>query len=318
VACELCALTFRRRAGVWDFLPPERAVVYQPFLEQYTAVRLGEGRGDWTPDDLRGLPWVGPDHPRAWEWYIRATSFECLMDHVVPAAGEPGLVRAPIAGDPGRPRGKAAGGAGGGGGVRGPGALRVLDLGAGTGWMCYRLSLEGHAPLAVDLSVDARDGLGAARCFAAVLDRPFPRLRAEFDRLPLADGAADLVIFNASFHYSADYTRTLGEAMRVMAPAGRVVIMDTPIYRDDASGERMVASRRAAFQARFGFPSNTLGSREYLTDTEITRLGERLGLRWRVLTPPYGWTWMARRWWRRLRHGRESARFALVVGWRQA
>ena len=41
-------------------------------------------------------------------------------------------------------------------------ALRILDLGAGNGWMSYRLALQGHLPIAVDLLTNDRDGLGAA------------------------------------------------------------------------------------------------------------------------------------------------------------
>jgi predicted RNA methylase len=51
--------------------------------------------------------------------------------------------------------------------------LDLLDLGAGTGWMSYRLALRGHHPVAVDLLNDDRDGLGAARHFFAKLPREF-------------------------------------------------------------------------------------------------------------------------------------------------
>ncbi len=285
LGCPGCGLAFARRAGVWDMLPPERAACYALFLEQYTAVRLAEGRGALGPDELRCLPWAAPEDPLAWQWYIRAISFEHLVDRVLPLAG-------------GR-------------------RVRVLDLGAGTGWLSYRLAQEGHAPLAVDLSLDPRDGLGAARHFDGVLARPFPRVRAEFDRLPLTDGAAELVVYNASFHYSPDYAVTLAEGLRVLAPGGWLVIMDSPLYFERAAGEAMVAARKADYTARYGFPSDALGSREFLVQSELGALGRALGLRWRELAPPYGLRWNLRRRWRRLRTGRESARFVLLVGERE-
>lgn len=42
-----------------------------------------------------------------------------------------------------------------------PGEL-VLDLGAGNGWLSHRLASAGSRVLAVDLSNDGLDGLGAA------------------------------------------------------------------------------------------------------------------------------------------------------------
>lgn len=286
LACAGCGRSYTRRAGIWDCLPVERAERFALFLEQYRTVRYAEGRGDASPDELRCLPWASPDDPLAWQWYIRATSFEHLVDRVLPLFERQGL--------------------------------RVLDLGAGTGWLSYRLAQLGHHPLAVDLSIDPRDGLGAARHFDAVLDRPFPRLRAEFDRLPLADGAADLVVYNASFHYSADFAATLTEGLRVLAPGGRLVIMDSPVYFEPSAGEAMVAARKAEFSARYGFTSDSLASREFLTQAEIGAIGRALGLHWREFAPPYGWRWSLRRRWRRLRTGRESARFVLLVAEREA
>lgn len=281
MACEACGLRFERRAGVWDFRLPEIRERSEAFAAEYRAVRQGEGRPRLEAEELRCLPWADPDAPFAWEWFIRATSYEALLDRVIPLFD-------------GR-------------------RLAVLDLGAGPGWLSHRLAIEGHRPAAVDLSADPQWGLGAARHFDPVLPRPFPRLQADFDHLPLAEGSADLVVFNAAFHYSPDYALTLAEALRVLAPGGRVVIMDSPIYREAASGERMVAARKADFLARFGFASDRLGSREFLHEAEIAALGRQLGLRWDRVEPRYGWAWRLRRAYRRLRWGRESARFALLV-----
>jgi len=59
--------------------------------------------------------------------------------------------------------------------------------------------------VAVDIFSDQRDGLRAARAtssFDSVVE-------GDFDRLPFSDSGFDLVVFNASFHYSSDYARTL-------------------------------------------------------------------------------------------------------------
>ena len=100
--------------------------------------------------------------------------------------------------------------------------LRIADLGAGNCWLTYRLSELGHVVAAVDLSVDDSDGLGARQWYLPELERrsrvPFTSIQAEFDHLPFADHALDLVLFNASLHYSGDCAVTLREALRVLSP----------------------------------------------------------------------------------------------------
>ena len=83
--------------------------------------------------------------------------------------------------------------------------LRVLDMGSGVGWLSHQLARLGHRPCAIDLNLDPRDGLAAARYYPA----SWPLLQAEFDRLPLAGAQADVVVFNAALPYSGDYRVTL-------------------------------------------------------------------------------------------------------------
>jgi SAM-dependent methyltransferase len=280
--CPVCVAVFRYADGVWDFLPARRAADFERFLAEYGTVRHAEGRGGLTAADYLDLPNVAAGHPLAWQWRIRAASADFLVHNVLGPAGAPGR--------------------------------SVLDLGAGNGWLSYRLARAGHRPLAVDVWADAVDGLGAAGHFDAVLSAPFPRVRAEFDALPLTDGGAEAVVFNASFHYSSDYDRTLAEACRILTATGVLVIMDSPVYATDASGQAMVAERKARFEAAYGFPSDVLGSREYLTDGELAELGARQGLAWSTHTPWYGWRWALRPWRARLRRQRVPARFVIYVG----
>ena len=84
-------------------------------------------------------------------------------------------------------------------------------------------------------------------------------------------------MFNASLHYSTDYVRTIGEALRVLRPGGKVVVMDSPIYRRDDSGRQMVAERHADFERRFGTRSDSVASIEYLTDAMLGELAEAAG-----------------------------------------
>jgi len=276
VRCPSCGLVAPCVEGIWRFLPPNAAAAFAPFLADYTRIRHAEQRGSDDPAYYLRLPDCPPDHPIAAQWALRRRTFAAFTRRVLPRLGS---------------------------------GLRIVDLGAGVGWLSHRLAQLGHHPMAVDLTIDDRDGLGAGRYY-----RPaWPRVQAEFDRLPLAAEVADLVIFNASLHYSTDYEVTLAEAQRVLAPGGTLAILESPIYRRPESGRRMAEERRADFARRYGTRSEALPSRDYLTWEVIEDLGDRLGIRFQAVTPWYGWRWATRPWIARLKHRREPSRFAILL-----
>jgi ubiquinone/menaquinone biosynthesis C-methylase UbiE len=189
-------------------------------------------------------------------------------------------------------------------------ALDVLDLGAGNGWLSYRLASRGHRLAAVDLLVNPLDGLGAYVHY----DVSFTPVQAEFDRLPLAKDRADLVIFNGSLHYAVNYETTLGEALRVLRDDGLLVIMDSPVYHDPTSGKQMIQEREVAYAKAYGFPSDAMPSEGFLSYARLEELAHGLGIRWQFVEPYYGWRWALRPWWARLRGHREPAKFLVAVG----
>jgi len=186
----------------------------------------------------------------------------------------------------------------------------VLDLGAGNGWLSNRLSLDGHTVSAVDLLVNPEDGLGASQHY----ENQFARIQSEFVHLPFPNLSVSNVIFNASFHYSENYEQTLAEALRVLQPAGQIIIMDSPVYHDSASGEQMLAERKASFISRYGFASDSIKSEGYLTFQRMKTLASKFELTWRHVHPFYGIRWAVRPWLARLRGAREPAEFGLWVG----
>jgi SAM-dependent methyltransferase len=277
LTCTACGAAYDTVDGIGRFVTAERRDAVERFLADYTMIRHAEGRGSHDPAYYRRLPEPTDGDPLAWQWTIRAATWHHVERRVLPRLGS---------------------------------SLRVLDLGAGVGWLSNRMATLGHTPFAIDLSVDDLDGLGAARHY----EREFQRAQAEFDRLPLAGGQADLIVYNASLHYSADYRVTLGEARRVLAPGGHILVLDSPVYRRDESGQQMVAERHADFERRFGTRSDSVASIEYLTDPMLTDLGRDLGLVWHRSTAWYGWRW----WWRpyraRLTRTREPSRFVTLLG----
>ncbi len=97
--------------------------------------------------------------------------------------------------------------------------------------MSYRLALAWSRTVAVDLLTNDRDGLGAAAHYRKHLSTLFPRFQAELDALPFTDDEFDLVIYNASFHYSENYEKTIAEALRCTCAGGTILIADTPVVQ---------------------------------------------------------------------------------------
>jgi SAM-dependent methyltransferase len=284
LVCPQDGLEYWNIEGIWRFLLPESQAHYTRFIEEYETVRRSEGRGSPDAEYYRALPFKDLSGNFSKDWAIRARSFNFLVKKFL----------TPIQAHLERP-------------------LKVLDLGAGNGWLSNCLAAQGDRVVAVDLLVNEQDGLGAWKHY----EHQFTPMQAEFNHLPLMDHYADVAIFNASLHYSENYEETLKETFRVVDEEGLVVIMDTPIYRRHASGEQMVAEREAAFLAQYGFASNALESENFLTYQRVRELGDSLGVHWLYFRPFYGLRWLLRPLKAWLTRKREPAKFHLVAGYRK-
>ncbi len=282
LVCSDCCLKLSSEEGIWRALLPERVSHFSRFIRDYEFIRSAEGRGSVNAEYYLALPYLDLSGNNSQQWIIRARTFRYIERHILPRLKPDNRKR-----------------------------LRILDLGAGNGWMSYRLALGGHAPVAVDLLTNDRDGLGAAIHYQKQLTTLFPRVQAELDVLPLMDDAFDLVIFNASFHYSEDYEKTIAEALRCTCTGGTILIADTPWYRNEASGQQMVIERRRSFTQRYGIASDSLNSLEFLTDQRLQKLEARFGLRWQAHTPSYGIRWLMRPLLAKMQGKREPSQFRI-------
>jgi ubiquinone/menaquinone biosynthesis C-methylase UbiE/DNA-binding transcriptional ArsR family regulator len=101
---------------------------------------------------------------------------------------------------------------------------RVVDLGSGTGRMLTLLGPRAEAAVGLDLSQQMLNiaranvaGAGLARC----------ELRhGDIFATELPDGAGDLVVVHQVLHYLADPQAAVTEAARLVAPGGRLLIVD--------------------------------------------------------------------------------------------
>ena len=167
------------------------ASLQRAFREEYAAHRAAEGRALDRATLLR-MPYVKTG-AFARQWAVRARTYDAFMRRVL----------APAAREAGRP-------------------LHVLDLGAGSGWLSWRVALAGHHAVAVDLRDDAVDGLAASNVYRDGGTSVFERVVATFESLPLASAQFDVVVFNASVHYALDLPAVLAEAGRMSRSGGRI------------------------------------------------------------------------------------------------
>jgi ubiquinone/menaquinone biosynthesis C-methylase UbiE len=255
----------------------------QRFRTEYGAHRAAEGRA-MDASALLQLPYLTTG-PHARQWAARARTFDAFVTHVlVPTAHERGS------------------------------PLRVLDLGAGNGWLSWRVALMGHEAVALDLRDDAVDGLRAATTYLESVDGRFDRVVASFDSLPLEDDAFDVVIFNASLHYALDLDVTLRESHRVACAGGRIAILDSPFYSREEHGAAMLAEKRQNAATQFGERAEVLMSLpfiEYLTRSRLSAASKQLGLAWRRHRVAYPFWYEMRPLVARLRGQRAPSRFDL-------
>ena len=283
--CPACKFSIVINNDIARALPPESIAHHARFMEDYERIRESEGRGSESEDFYLGLPYRDTSGRHRGQWRIRARSYDYLARHLLDGAGR---------------------------------GSRILDLGAGNGWMSFRLALAGYRPCAVDLLANDSDGLGAARHYRTRLPALFPRFQAEIRRLPFADEQFDAAVFNASFHYAEDYEASLREAMRCVKKGGMVIISDTPWYSREESGEQMLADRRAAFRRSHGTAADSIATLGFLTDERLDRMEDALSIHWDVHRPWYGLKWAMRPVVAKCRGRREPSRFRLYAARKSA
>lgn len=100
----------------------------------------------------------------------------------------------------------------------------LLDIGTGTGRMLELLAPESRGAIGIDRSADmlrvARGKLEAAQLGHCEVRQ------ADMYALPQADGSIDTVLLHQVLHYADNPSAAIAEAARVLAPGGRLLVVD--------------------------------------------------------------------------------------------
>ena len=275
-ACSRCGEIFESAGDTFAVLARRRRDAKHGFLHQYRVVREADGYRSGSTRYYRGLPYVARKEPRAEEWRIRRESYERLLREILGGRW---------------------------------GAWRVLDLGAGNGWLSNRLAEGGHAPVAVDVFDDERDGLGACSQYP----QRFCVVQADFDALPFEPRQFDLVLFNASLHYAPHPSATLADAHRMLAEDGVMAVIDSPMFTQERDGRMMAAEQAESMRSRHGLPEVARPGQGFVTFGELDRVATSLGLRPSFYASRGPMMWRLKRQIARRRLKRSPAAFGLWV-----
>ena len=129
---------------------------------------------------------------------------------------------------------------------------RVVDLGAGSGFVALALANDVHDVLAVDLAprmLEALDTEAAAMGFTNVSCEA-----SDLARFDLAPGSVDLVVSCYALHHLADPDKTalIARARTWLRPGGRIVVADMMFGRGTTAQDRRILKQKVVALARKG------------------------------------------------------------------
>ena len=191
----------RRKEGSWVFLSLGAPAVVVPLFELLDA--WGDD-GHWPVADHARLAAVRADRARAAAAYFdaHAAEWDAMRSlHVAESAVEAAICAA-LAGAP---------------------VGRLVDIGTGTGRMIALLGGQALSAIGVDRSPEM---LRLAREKLAAGEQNAELRQGDMFALPLLSASADTVIIHQVLHYAQHPAAVLAEAARLLAPDGRLLLVD--------------------------------------------------------------------------------------------
>ncbi len=204
ILCD-AGIARRRKEGSWVFLAtglPERTATLFAAIDQWNATQGGD---HWALADTARLAAVRADRATAAARYFEshAGQWDAIRslhapESAVEAAMAHALADAPIG--------------------------RLADIGTGTGRMLELFAPQAIAATGIDRSSEM---LRLARAKLADLSNcPVDLRQGDIAELHLASGSVDTAILHQVLHYLPAPEAALGELARVLAPGGRLLVVD--------------------------------------------------------------------------------------------
>ena len=150
-------------------------------------------------------------------------------------------------------------------------ADRVVDLGAGTGFVTFALAPQAAHVLAVDLSTEMLGELAAAANARSLTNVDI--LRSDLATLELSPRSVDVIVTSYALHHLKDSEKAalIDRAQIWLRPGGRIVIADMMFGRGGSSTDRAIIRQKIRALLRKG-PGGAWRVAE-----NIIRFGLRIG-----------------------------------------
>jgi ubiquinone/menaquinone biosynthesis C-methylase UbiE len=113
--------------------------------------------------------------------------------------------------------------------------LVIADLGAGEGAFALLLAQRAKKVIAVDTSAKMIE-VGREQALRHGVKNVEYRL-GDMEEIPIEDSSVDLVFFSQSLHHALHPERALEGSWRILAPGGRIVILDLVKHRFEEARE---------------------------------------------------------------------------------
>lgn len=238
-------LAARRREGSWVFLTPAPGDLAAPLFALIDSC----GEDHWAVADAAKLAAVRADRAASAERYFaqHADQWDAIRSlHVADSAVETRM-RA----------------------LLGDGIGRLVDIGTGTGRMIELFGARAQHATGIDRSPEM---LRLAR--AKLPDAAVDWRQGDVTALPLDDASADTVVMHQVLHYIPAPETAVAEAARIVAPSGRLLIVDFESHDREELRTQDAHSRLgfsdAQIAAWFAAGGLTLADTETLDGGELT------------------------------------------------
>jgi SAM-dependent methyltransferase/uncharacterized protein YbaR (Trm112 family) len=230
--CDRDGIRFPVRGGVAELVRPDRVSRLNSFSDSYGEAWERANQAWFDSTQLLALPYVPRFSQNRAVWRVKARSMEALLRFLERRSPK-----------------------------------RVLDLGSGNGWLSSHLARQGYETYSVDAVNRSDKGLLASDAF--VQNGPyFERARGEIEFPPFQDAVFDVVVCNASLHYTDSLKDDFVQGSRILASGGAFVVMNSPVHDDPESAARAQEGARSRL-IRSGSPPSITNRYHHYTFEEM-------------------------------------------------